>query len=53
MKAPIAQSLNAPACAIGAFIGLHGQKRILIHLVLVFGLGLPLGSHFTVTGNFK
>jgi hypothetical protein len=32
MKAPIAQfyalSGNAPDCAIGAFIGLHGQKRI-------------------------
>jgi hypothetical protein len=31
MKAPIAQSCALPAqdCAIGTFIGLNGQKRIL------------------------
>jgi hypothetical protein len=50
MKAPIAQFCtllgNAPDCAVGAFIGYHGQKRIK-------KLGLPLGSHFTVTGNFN
>jgi hypothetical protein len=49
MKAPIAQSGalpgNAQSCAIGAFIGLNGQKNIQNNSDCRFGLIL------TVTGN--
>jgi len=54
MKAPIAQlcsEIQAPSkplkvCAIGAFIGLHGQNAFK-------KLGFGLGSHSAATRNFN